>query len=552
MSNIHDVFMLTYICACVVIVELLLSSTSSKATQSNGDINGEGEGEGGEGWLQKCDVWSLGITLLELGSGKTPHAQVVNKAKVVQAILQNDPPTLPHDTSFSADMKDFVEKCLQKSPQLRSPVRELLQHKWVRSSVQSVKEDQQNTILLDMFHSIADLKKEKEAAEEAFKHKQALALFCRHEREQEEEARDDMAEAEQEMVLFLARQLQVQRQAERQRLQREAAEEETRQAAEKMAEKKAQREHRRREAAEVQAMSREDQESSLARDEAAGALPVLRYTGEVLKRSDYLLAWNSRHVIVDRTLITYFAASSDTSERGRFLMTAQTQVRLSATNENIVVIQDASPPLWTLRLKCSGSSSASSSASSASAWVSRIRACIHYAQHTQPLLIGKRIANLEVNIRLCGWVHKESVYLGQMNRRYLVLEKGVLRYFDQEEPYGCSAGGTCRGQFAFTAATTVIIVTGTGAGSSVNEREPEHRSTTNRGAMASGPGQHVGSLTGVLRVADLTAPAPWSITFESTSSAAPAAPGGVGADGAHHVSSDCWLRYIRAHIALVS
>ena len=503
-----------------VFAELLSASASSKESSSRREgqeeeeeEEEEGEEEGGGEWLTRCDVWSLGITLLELAVGKTPHAHMVNRAKVVQAILQSDAPTLPHDTPFSENMRDFVNKCLQKSPHLRSPVKELSQHQWVCSNIQHMKEEQPNTILQDLFFSIADLKEQKEAAEEAFRHKQAQELFSRHEREQEEEARDDMAAAEEETAQFLALQraaaLQAKRRAEKQRLEREAEETSIREAAEK----KANKELRRREAAERQVMLCEDQEASLVRDEMAGALTVLRYSGEVLKRSDILGVWNSRCVVIDRTLVTYFATGgTDTNERGRFRITAHTQVEVSPTDESVVVIQDATPPVWTLRMKCIADPG--TGGDSASAWMTRVEACIHYAQHVQPLLLCKRIAHLEEKIRFCGWVQKESVYLGQMNKRFLVLEKGVLRYFDQEESYGLNSS-SCRGEFAFTAATTATA-TGSESGSSAQ-----------------------------LRVADLTAPAPWSITVECS------VDDGTGGDEWDSALS-VWLRYMRAHIALVS
>lgn len=60
-----------------------------------------------------ADVWSLGITAIEIALGKPPCSKYA-AAKVVMLILQGDPPKLP--ASFSQEFRAFVDACLIKKP----------------------------------------------------------------------------------------------------------------------------------------------------------------------------------------------------------------------------------------------------------------------------------------------------------------------------------------------------------------------------------------------------------------------------------------------------
>ncbi|XP_078277891.1 serine/threonine-protein kinase TAO3 isoform X3 [Rhinoraja longicauda] len=78
----------------------------------------------------KVDVWSLGITCIELAERKPPLFNM-NAMSALYHIAQNESPTL-QSNEWSQFFRNFVDYCLQKIPQDRPTSLELLRHEFVR------------------------------------------------------------------------------------------------------------------------------------------------------------------------------------------------------------------------------------------------------------------------------------------------------------------------------------------------------------------------------------------------------------------------------------
>ncbi|XP_061624833.1 serine/threonine-protein kinase TAO3 isoform X1 [Phyllopteryx taeniolatus] len=105
----------------------------------------EGQYEG------KVDVWSLGITCIELAERKPPLFNM-NAMSALYHIAQNDSPAL-QASDWSDPFRSFVDYCLLKIPQDRPSSGELLRHDFVRR-------ERSPRILLDLIQRTKDAVRE--------------------------------------------------------------------------------------------------------------------------------------------------------------------------------------------------------------------------------------------------------------------------------------------------------------------------------------------------------------------------------------------------------
>lgn len=84
-----------------------------------------------------CDIWSLGMVVLECAIGRFPYIQSEDQQawpsfyELLQAIVESPPPSAPPD-QFSPEFCSFVSSCIKKDPRERSTSLELLDHPFIK------------------------------------------------------------------------------------------------------------------------------------------------------------------------------------------------------------------------------------------------------------------------------------------------------------------------------------------------------------------------------------------------------------------------------------
>ncbi|XP_068452565.1 STE20-like serine/threonine-protein kinase [Clinocottus analis] len=78
----------------------------------------------------KADIWSLGVTLIELAQIEPPNHEM-NPMRVLLKIAKADPPTLMQPSRWSPEFSDFLKRCLDKHVDNRWSPTQLLQHSFV-------------------------------------------------------------------------------------------------------------------------------------------------------------------------------------------------------------------------------------------------------------------------------------------------------------------------------------------------------------------------------------------------------------------------------------
>eukprot|EP01083_Nonionella_stella_P092679 259506_1 len=83
----------------------------------------------------KADIWSLGITALELAFGTTPYTKLKSPMKVMMEIMDGKTPTvdsMDKNNGFSRSFKSFIGKCLNKDAVKRQSAQELLNTDFIK------------------------------------------------------------------------------------------------------------------------------------------------------------------------------------------------------------------------------------------------------------------------------------------------------------------------------------------------------------------------------------------------------------------------------------
>lgn len=109
---------------------------------------------------QKTDIWSLGITAIELAEGEPPYSGL--KPVMAMFKIKSKPPRgLREEGPYSLEFRSFVEQCLMLDPNSRPLAKELLDHPFLKlSQGKRILSNLVNDVLPD----IEEYRKERQAA----------------------------------------------------------------------------------------------------------------------------------------------------------------------------------------------------------------------------------------------------------------------------------------------------------------------------------------------------------------------------------------------------
>ncbi|TKR83052.1 hypothetical protein L596_016705 [Steinernema carpocapsae] len=78
------------------------------------------------GYDTKADIWSLGITAIEMAEGRPPHADI-HPMRAIFMIPTKPPPTFKNPEDWSPEFVAFISDCLVKEPEQRRTADHLLE-----------------------------------------------------------------------------------------------------------------------------------------------------------------------------------------------------------------------------------------------------------------------------------------------------------------------------------------------------------------------------------------------------------------------------------------
>jgi len=79
----------------------------------------------------KCDIWSLGITCIEMAEGEPPNSKI-RTFLVMKYIVREPPKGLTNPNKWSREFNDFICKCLIVEPEKRPSAKDMLLHPFIK------------------------------------------------------------------------------------------------------------------------------------------------------------------------------------------------------------------------------------------------------------------------------------------------------------------------------------------------------------------------------------------------------------------------------------
>jgi hypothetical protein len=443
----------------------------------------------GSGYGLATDVWSLGIVVLVLCEGSVPHYREANPRKAITLISELPAPRLttpgsastvaldsvthqgpPRLQPWAPELLDFVAKSLEKDPLKRASLTSLMAHPWVSEAVGSLSTSSSpsSAVLRELVGlretwaaaALGRLRRQAEAAERE-------ARELQRERE-EEEAR--LRAEERRRVRAVVRQEVLRRLRVLEELARAEAEQEVREREAMAAEEAGTREFLRQEEDERRRRERLEEGRACQQmyvEEEIAYLERWRLACEdtyhadwVCKQSEFMGLWNPRYFVVKEGVVRYYDSGEEEvhkTQRGIYIMSPRTLVQtLSPDSPLCLLVKDEkeSGAAWSFVVRCSD-------AAGVEVWrgyLERNRAFLVQRMSLTPFQVAR-----SAGIYKSGWLEKESEYLASWNRRFFVIDKGVIRYFDNEvsrdtedASSSSSVGGEERGKYVLSFASDLL------------------------------------------------------------------------------------------------
>jgi len=101
------------------------------------------------GYDFKADIWSLGITGIEMSDGNPPYSNI-HPMRAIFMIPIKPPPKLSNPDDWSTEYNNFLERCLIKNPDERPDATTLLEHPFL-------KKDRKNSLMAPLIEEANEI-----------------------------------------------------------------------------------------------------------------------------------------------------------------------------------------------------------------------------------------------------------------------------------------------------------------------------------------------------------------------------------------------------------
>ena len=88
----------------------------------------------GKEYSYPSDIWSVGLVVYELATGKYPYGEGNDFLSQIAKIVDGPEPSLPSQV-FSKEFVDFISICLKKDPSERASIQDLNNHPWITAYI---------------------------------------------------------------------------------------------------------------------------------------------------------------------------------------------------------------------------------------------------------------------------------------------------------------------------------------------------------------------------------------------------------------------------------